>query len=96
MGEDHRPQKADPAGEPDGALEGERLQEADREEDDRQRVRGGVVLAHEQVGDKRLRDEAAAEAVESEQRREAHDDLAGSVQRRQQLLLELVAELDRW
>jgi hypothetical protein len=49
------------------AWKGERLQDADREEHDRERLRRGVVLACEQIRDEGLRDEAAAEAVEREQ-----------------------------
>ena len=67
VGEDHRAQEAEPAGEANGDLEGERLEEADREEDDRECLRGGAVLAGEEVGDERLRHEAATEAVEREQ-----------------------------
>src|SRR6266508_6601729 len=80
VGEDHRPQETDAAGEPDGGLEGERLQDPDREEEDRERLRRGVVLAREEIGDERLGDEAAAEAVEREQRREPRDDAAGAVE----------------
>ena len=94
MGEDHRPQEADAAGEPDGGLEGERLHDPDREEDDGERLRRGVELAREQVGDERLRHEAAPEAVEREQARETHDDAAGAVEPWQGLLLELVSTLD--
>ena len=52
----------------------ERLEDADREEDDRECVGRGVVLAYEQVGDERLRDKAAAEAVEREQCRQPQHD----------------------
>ena len=95
MGEDHRPQQPDPAGEAHRELEGERLQEADGEEDDGEGLRGGVVLAHEQVGDESLGDEAAPEAVEGEEGAEASDDAARAVQRWQWFLLELVPDLDR-
>jgi hypothetical protein len=67
VGEDHRPQETDAAGEPDGGLEGECLQDADREEDDRERLRRGVVFACEEIGDEGLGDEASAEAAEREQ-----------------------------
>jgi hypothetical protein len=76
VGEDHRSQQSDPVGEADGGLEGERLQDPDREEHDRERVRRGVVLAREQVGDEGLGDEAAAEAVEREEGGEPRDDAA--------------------
>ena len=67
MGEDHRAQESEPARKPNGGLKGEGLKNADREEDDGERLWRGVVLAHEEVGDEGLRDEAAPEAVECEQ-----------------------------
>ena len=79
MGEDHRAQQAEPGGDADGGLEGERLEEADREEEDGERLRRGVVLAGEEVGDEGLGDEAAAEAVEREQAAQPGDDAARAV-----------------
>jgi hypothetical protein len=95
MGEHHRAKEPDPAGDPHGRQKGEGLKDPDREEEDGERLRRGVVLARKQVGDEGLRHEAPAEAVEGEQAREAHHDAARAVQRRQRLLLELVAALER-
>jgi hypothetical protein len=39
VGEDHRAQQPELAGEANGGLEGERLQDPDGEEDDRERLR---------------------------------------------------------
>jgi len=65
------------------------------EEEERERLRGCVVLAHEQVGDEGLRDEAAAEAVERKESRQSQHDPARAVERRSWLRLELLAPLDR-
>src|SRR5207249_10996407 len=94
MSEDHRAQQPEPSCEPDRRLERERLQDPDREEDERERVRRGAVLARKQVGDEGLRYEAAAEAVESEQSRQAQDDPAGALQLRPPLRCELAALLN--
>ena len=58
-------------------------------------VRRGAVLADEQVRDERLRDEAAAEAVEREERGEPQDDRRASGASGGSARLELVAALDR-
>src|SRR6266545_773789 len=63
-------------------LEGERLEDADGEEDEPERLWRGAELAGEPVGDEGLDDEAAREGVEREERREAEHDRAGPVQGR--------------
>src|SRR5204863_8188996 len=47
----HRPEQAEALRESYRDLKRERLQQSDREEDERERVRRGTVLAREQVGD---------------------------------------------
>jgi hypothetical protein len=72
-----------------------RLEDADREEDDGERVSRRPILPHKQVSNERLRNEAAAEAVEREQRGQAHHDPSGAVKRGQRLRFELLTPLDR-
>ncbi len=82
MGEHHRPQQTEAPGETDGGLERRRLENPDREEDDPERLGRSAVPAGEQVRDERLRDEAAAEAVQGEERRQSPDVAPRAIQRR--------------
>ena len=93
MREDHRPQEADPAREPYGGLERERLEDADGEEDRAEQLRRRVEPARQPVREERVDDEAPAEAVEREEGRETQDDPARAVKRRP--FLQLPASLHR-